>query len=403
MKKLYVFLWLLLFCGQLSGQNKGMKPVEKQSPTGIGRRLALLIGNKDYQSSNLPDLTNPINDVTSMSAVLKKLGFEVIIEKNATQQTFRLALLKFRQLLRANDVGLVYYSGHGMSYNGQSYLMPIDAQVNCVEEIEAYGIGLRQILTDMKYLQLQNSIVILDACRNQDLNACTNQGKGMINKGFVAPQNPSGSIVIYATEEGSVAQDTPDLPNGLFTYELLKYLGLPNVGLREILDKAFDGVEAYSQGKQSPARYDKLKGDFYFLVGNTPKPKTDPYEPEMVFVEGGSFDMGSNDGGSDEKPVHRVTLGDYYIGKSEVTQAQWEAVMGNNPSDFKGCAKCPVENVSWDDVQIYLGKLNKKTDKTYRLPTEAEWEYAARGGKDSKGYVYAGSNDDKSVGWNFSW
>ena len=100
-----------------------------------------------------------------------------------------------------------------------------------------------------------------------------------------------------------------------------------------------------------------------------------------------------------EKPAHKVTLSDYQIGKHEVTQAQWQAVMGNNPSHFSGCNNCPVESVSWNEVQDFIEKLNAKTGKQYRLPTEAEWEYAARGGNKSRGYEYAGGNEIASVAW----
>ncbi len=119
---------------------------------------------------------------------------------------------------------------------------------------------------------------------------------------------------------------------------------------------------------------------------------------EMIFVEGGMFKMGSNNGRDDEKPKHNVTLSSFYIGKYEVTQKEWEDVMGNNPSNFKGADR-PVENVSWRDIQIFIETLNKKTKNKYRLPTEAEWEYAAKGGSRSKGYKYCGSNDINSVAW----
>jgi formylglycine-generating enzyme required for sulfatase activity len=120
-------------------------------------------------------------------------------------------------------------------------------------------------------------------------------------------------------------------------------------------------------------------------------------EPEMVFVQGGTFTMGcTSEQGSDcrdrERPTHQVTLSNFNIGKYEVTQAQWKAVMGSNPSSAKG-DNLPVENVSWTAVQEFIKKLNSKTGKNYRLPTEAEWEYAARGGSKSKGYKYSGSND----------
>ena len=124
---------------------------------------------------------------------------------------------------------------------------------------------------------------------------------------------------------------------------------------------------------------------------------------EMVKVEAGSFNMGATsemeNPYEDEKPVHRVTLtNNYYIGKYEVTQALWQAVMGSNPSCFKGY-DLPVETVSWNDCQDFISKLNAMTGKRFRLPSEAEWEYAARGGKKSRGYLYSGSNAIGDVAW----
>ena len=105
-----------------------------------------------------------------------------------------------------------------------------------------------------------------------------------------------------------------------------------------------------------------------------------------------------SDAEDDEKPAHSVTLSSYYIGKTEVTQELWQAVMGNNPSRFKGNRK-PVECVSWDDCQTFISKLNSLTGKKFRLPTEAEWEFAARGGIKSQGYKYSGSNTLGDVAW----
>ena len=124
---------------------------------------------------------------------------------------------------------------------------------------------------------------------------------------------------------------------------------------------------------------------------------------DMIKVEGGTFTMGatSEQGGAafdDEKPAHQVTLSDYYIGETEVTQALWQAVMGNNPSSFKGNSY-PVESVSWNECQEFIRKLNSLTGRTFRLPTEAEWEFAARGGNESKGYKYSGSNNIDAVAW----
>ncbi|MEI7982170.1 MAG: SUMF1/EgtB/PvdO family nonheme iron enzyme [Bacteroidota bacterium] len=135
----------------------------------------------------------------------------------------------------------------------------------------------------------------------------------------------------------------------------------------------------------------------------------------MVLVAGGTFNMGENVSGPGPKGPprpglprmgpgstsagHPVTLKNFYIAKFEITQKQWKEITGNNPSSFTGCDDCPVEQVSWNDIQTFLGTLNQKTGKNYRLPTEAEWEYAALGGNKSKDYPFAGGKDIKNLGW----
>ena len=147
----------------------------------------------------------------------------------------------------------------------------------------------------------------------------------------------------------------------------------------------------------------------------------DDNEPKMVFdgrdktytangvsftmkpVAGGTFTMGATseqqDSEDDELPTHTVTLSDYYIGETEVTQELWTAVMGSNPSYFRGNMQRPVEQVSWDDCQTFIQKLNRLTGANFRLPTEAEWEFAARGGRNSRGYQYSGSSNLGDVAW----
>ncbi|MDR3217987.1 MAG: SUMF1/EgtB/PvdO family nonheme iron enzyme [Dysgonamonadaceae bacterium] len=144
-----------------------------------------------------------------------------------------------------------------------------------------------------------------------------------------------------------------------------------------------------AQGKPSGNLIDNVTGNQYGI--------------DMVYVAGGTFTMGctaeqGNDCYDSEKPAHRVTLSDFYIGKYEVTQAQWKAVMDSNPSYFKG-DNLPVERVSWNDVQAFIRKINTQTGKNYRLPTEAEWEYACRGGARSALYKYSGSNTADNVAW----
>jgi formylglycine-generating enzyme required for sulfatase activity len=123
---------------------------------------------------------------------------------------------------------------------------------------------------------------------------------------------------------------------------------------------------------------------------------------EFVLIKGGGFRMGDafGDGYSDEKPVHEVRVDDYYIGKYEVTQAQWKAMMGNNPSQFSKCGDNPVELVSWDDAQKFIRVLNQRSGKNYRLLTEAEWEYAARSG--GRNEIWAGTSSESELG-DYAW
>ena len=147
------------------------------------------------------------------------------------------------------------------------------------------------------------------------------------------------------------------------------------------------------------------------ILSRTRVPKTSEtfningVEFTMILVRGGTFTMGGTSSDpyiySDEFPTHQVTLSTFAIGQTEVTQALWEMVMGSNPSNHSG-TNLPVEMVSWNDCQEFITKLNQMTGKNFRLPTEAEWEYAARGGNKSQGYKYSGSNNVDEVAWYFS-
>lgn len=174
----------------------------------------------------------------------------------------------------------------------------------------------------------------------------------------------------------------------------------------------------YSSNPVLPNLNKKIKNQYitasHFNLCNNPKPSihlapqqnntNSKFDIEMIKVQGGTFIMGCTaEQGKDcedfEKPAHQVTVDDFYIGKFEITQKLWKAVMGTNPAYFTECDDCPVEQVNWDDIRIFLKRLNDSTGKNYRLPTEAEWEFAARGGNLSEGYKYVGSNTLADVAW----
>lgn len=172
------------------------------------------------------------------------------------------------------------------------------------------------------------------------------------------------------------------------------------------------GLYAYHNGdrKMPPAVSDKLEGGTAMGAIKTETFTVNGVSFTMVTVKGGKFTMGATDvqgGGVNDKetPAHQVTVSTFSIGQTEVTQALWLAVMGTNPSHFTSAhgytddLQRPVEGVSWDDCRIFTSRLNRITGKQFRLPTEAEWEYAARGGSLSQGYLYAGSNDLNEIAW----
>lgn len=177
-------------------------------------------------------------------------------------------------------------------------------------------------------------------------------------------------------------------------------------------DKVYEKLLEKIREKQSGKVYKELSGKINERLITKDKNFTvNGVSFTMIYVQGGTFIMGDTSelrkwyptyysyySNKDEKPTHSVTLSSYYIGETEVTQALWQAVMGSNPSKFRDNRR-PVENVSWEDCQTFISILNSLTGKQFHLPTEAQWEYAARGGNKSNGYTYSGSDYIDTVAW----
>ncbi|MEW8438671.1 MAG: SUMF1/EgtB/PvdO family nonheme iron enzyme, partial [Candidatus Thiodiazotropha taylori] len=198
-------------------------------------------------------------------------------------------------------------------------------------------------------------------------------------------QPKSGELAISVDPAGATVRIDGQSVGGAGTYKLRA--GTHRVRIEKTGYKPYE-----TQATVTPGQQETLRAQ---LAANR-----QPYEPEMVALPGGSFEMGSpssEEGRDDDEQQHRVSVSRFKLAKTEVTQAQWQAVMGNNPSSFKGCATCPVEQVSWQDVQSYISKLNQRTGKRYRLPTEAEWEYACRGGR--AGERYCGGDNVDRLAW----
>jgi len=389
-------------------------------------RTALVIGNSAYSSG---PLKNPVNDAADMAAALKTLGFNVTLYRNANHQTMEDAIREFGgKLKRKGGVGLFYYAGHGMQIGGVNYLIPVGARVDKETDVKFQAVNADMILAEMENADNGMNIVLLDACRDNPFGRSFRSS----TRGLAIIANaPTGTFISYSTGANQLAKDGEGR-NSPYTKALLANIVKPGLTISDVFMEVRKQV--LKETRQTPWELSSLVGHFYFRPGKRdfavpaapdrpefamarpPQPPPDPATPpteriirdsfteiEMVFVPGGCFQMGDTfgDGDAGEKPVHEVCVSDFYMGKYEVTQGQWKKIMGNNPSYFKNCGdNCPVEQVSWNDIKGFFEALNSRTGKRYRLPTEAQWEYAARsGGKSEK---WAGTSIESSLG-EYAW
>ncbi len=227
-------------------------------------KTALIIGNSSY--SHFSRLTQPVGEARQMSAALRRLGFDVTLLLDGTQDEMYGALTDFEYKLKSRGgLAFFHFGGHGVQVDGANYLIPVDSEIPDERRVKSRALDVDEILGLMESSGSDTNVIILDACRDNPLPAGSRSG----TRGLAAVHRPPpNSIIVYAADAGDTAQD------GLFTPTLLKYLETP----------------------------------------------------------GGTFRMGSNNGDDDEKPIHSVTVSDFWIGEHEVTQGEWREVMGTTIS-----------------------------------------------------------------------
>ncbi len=397
-------------------------------PAFAQNKTALVIGNGSYR--HFSSLGRPYGEAVAMGDALRRLGFDVTLLLNGTRIQMDDALIDFEEKLkRRGGLALFHFGGHGIQVDGANYLIPVDANIPDERRVRSRALDVDEVIGAMDASGTRTNIVILDACRDNPLPAVS---RSTNSRGLaIVGQQPPDSIIVYSAAAGSIAQD------GLFTPTLLKYLETPDLEFSDMLRKVRTDVRAASGGVQRTGDYNQLESEI-FLAGRSgdSSPSSVPARVErpddagenMVFVRGGTFRMGSISGDDDEKPVHSVTLSDFWMGKYEVTQGEWRDVIGTsirqqrdktNP-DWSMAGEGnnhPMYFVSWEEAVEYCNALSRREGLTlcysgsgsniqcnfnangYRLPTEAEWEYAARGGSSSRSTTYAGSNTISGVAW----
>jgi formylglycine-generating enzyme required for sulfatase activity len=401
-------------------------------------RVALLIGNASYPDASTP-LSTTIRDVRSFAEELRRSDFEVDVKENLSKEEMQRAIDAFAAKIRSGGAGLFFFSGYGIQVARQTYLLPINAQVWSEADLRRDGFSVDGLLAEMNRKGAKVKIVIIDAARRNPFERRFRASPA----GLAAIDTPEGTLAMYSAAPGKLLNDTGGA-NSIFMTELIKELRVPNLTAEDVFNRTRIGVSRASNGEQVPWVASSLVDEFYFGASSAaptapsrpetavapppprrlepaPAPAPAPAPPpattsrppappaaasneplhsdskpgesfrdcqgcgEMVIVPAGSFEMGSN--ADYENPAHRVTIPKQFaIGRYEVTFDEWDRCV-----EEKGCkaqpedrgwgrGDRPVINISWADAKAFAAWLSQKTGQTYRLPSEAEWEYAARGG-----------------------
>jgi hypothetical protein len=216
---------------------------------GQGRRIALVIGNGNYQQAGLPKLPNPPHDAEDVARALRGFGFEVLEKKDLTLEGMNQAIAEFGSKIGGSEAALFYYAGHGIQVKNQNYLIPVNATIESEASVPYQGVSLNQVLDEMDNGKSGANIVMLDACRNNPISGKFRSGQ---SRGLASPGNaPKGTVIVYATDPGNVAADG-DGRNGLFTAGLLTAFKGKDLSLDGILTLASAEVEQASAQKQTP-------------------------------------------------------------------------------------------------------------------------------------------------------
>lgn len=402
-------------------------------------RSALIIGNSDYDS--IP-LRNPVNDARLINDSLRAVGFKTAVKENLTLAQMKAAIRSFASALPKGGVGLFYFAGHGVQINGRNFLIPTDFD-QAESDVAKQSLEVDELLKSITG-QSGLNIVILDACRNKPDEFWASDKKGLAE----ILNAPIGTLIAFSTAPGRTAPDGLG-KNSPYSEALAGNLLLRPSRLEDVFIRTRIQVDSKTSGKQTPWENSSINTTFYFtedILSEIPDAKIPPiisdslgrlsdltfavpmlnetgYQMstvkkvvsyfmennirlEMAQIRGGRFLMGTNwaeieKAYSDsinhkdaltretiaaEMPQHQVNIAGFFMSKYEITQAQWQAVMGNLPDDipqkFRG-ESFPVINISWHKANEFCQKLSLLTGKTYRLPTEAEWEYAAKAGTDA--------------------
>ena len=355
---------VLLVCGCLRAQDRGMQVVRTKSEIQDHRKFALLIGNGSYTFS---PLKNPQTDAKDMALALQGLGFDVVCKTDLSKNEMKQAIRAFGEKIRQGGIGLFYYAGHAVQVDGRNYLIPVGTEITHEQEVEDEALDVAFLLSQMRTAQNQLNIVILDACRN---NPFARKFRSM-NNGLASINAPSGTLIAYATAPGSVASDG-DGRNGLYTQELLRAMREPALKIEEVFKRVRSGVQDRTSGMQVPWESSSLVGDFYFL----------PESAGPKVLPGAENGRSSVVGGRTEPPLQRPSPLESKSNRSPLSRTAAEVYVnqGDAAAKQKRWSDAATEYRQAVDLDPTNAKLRVKLGDVLSQQKkwdEAEVQYAA--------------------------
>lgn len=367
-----------------------------------GRKAAFVVGNSDYQ--NLPPIGAARPDAVRMADALEAAGFEVVRAVDAGRDSFEASFRKFQALLDGSEISLFYYSGHSVQIAGQNRIVPVDATAANLQDVESQTVDLADILQQMK-LRSPRHILIFDACRDSPFAQIAADAA---SPGCAKLTVSAGTLIVFAAEPGSPLAD-----DSLLTEYFLSRALVPGADINAALAEVRRDIIEKSEGGQVIYYNSGLGEGATMLVSGPSSTDVEPDAetgaetdavftdcaascPVMVRIAAGTFEMGNASGDGRERPVHEVSIKPFALGRHEITAGEWRKCVAAGQCRDPGLGgaaddeDAPVHNVTWDDAVAYAEWLSTETGRRYRLPSESEWEYAARAGGSMR---YSGSND----------
>ncbi|WP_417385388.1 SUMF1/EgtB/PvdO family nonheme iron enzyme [Gimesia sp.] len=402
---------------------------------------AFLVAVQDYDVKQLKPLNYTRNDILAFQKALIASGYDkdnVVLMHDDLKTLGKLRYIpesdKIRDELKlllgtleASDTIIVAFAGHGVQYKGEdeNYFCPADTDLN--DEKRQTLIALSEIYEALEKTKARKRLLLVDACRNDPQSQLGRSSSKARLESVTRPQitpPPKGVVALFSCSEGQQAYEWPDLKHGVFFYHVLQAWQQPqnDLSLDQLIFKAKSETKRFARLNlgtlQSPEQKGFFPGEWVLRTKIDPKQFTNSIGMQLVKIPAGEFLMGSRNLANeiarlfdskaeyyeDVHPEHRVKLSrPFYMATSEVTQRQWKTVMGTEPWKGKEYvregADYAASYVSWEEATQYCRKLSEKEGKTYRLPTEAEWEFACRAGSRT---VYSFGDDASSLS-EYAW